>query len=96
MDKIFDGYATITKNIPWIDAYQFANDLRKGQDATCCGGHRITDYCGHILAASRRNYMIIGHVAFAFGYNAREIEHFVNKKHKGIEYFYFMLEPFRK
>lgn len=88
MDKIFDNCATINKNIPLIDAFRFANNLRKG--------HHITDYCGHILAASRRNYMIIGHIAFAFGYNAKEIERFNYGRIKGNEYFYFMLEPFRK
>lgn len=90
MDKTFDCYSTMSKTgipeIPCIDAYQFVNKLRKGQN--------ITDYCGHLLAANRRNYMIIGHVACAFGYNAREIERFNYGTIKDNEYFYFMLEPF--
>lgn len=90
MDKTFDCYSTMSKtgipDIPCIDAYQFVNNLRKGQ--------HIVNYCGHLLAANRRNYMIIGHVACAFGYNAREIERFNYGTIKDNEYFYFMLEPF--
>lgn len=88
MDATFDGYSTLNKNgipdIPCIDAYQFANNIRNGQ--------HIVNYTGHLLSASEKDYNIIGYVVCALGYNIKFIESFNYGTIKDNNYCYFVIE----
>lgn len=87
LDETFKGYSVLAANaipqIPCIDAFTFAKELRKGQ--------RIDAYMSHLLACREKEFAKIGLITFSHGYYIDHIETF-DYGQKGNEYVYFKIK----
>lgn len=88
LDETFKCYSVLAANaipqIPCIDAYTFAKQLRQGQ--------HITNYIKHLLACDEKEFAKIALIAFSHNYQVEHIETF-DYGQKDNKYVYFKIKP---